>query len=605
MTDYLETMRLLPRSSDNKMQKLFQIDGQSFSVAIVLVTLGFMYSVHNLIAPNMTAIARLFHFNAYERDAYIGGELTLFFYFPGVFGALIAGVLSGMMERKYLLAALAVITSVTCLLTARCSTFRELAWARATTGFAIGGSLPVVYSLIGDWFPASRRASATAYVTAASGAGVFLGQCVATLVGTYDWRLPFVVVALPTAIAGVLIWQYGEEPARGGQESGVESLKTYQQSGMTYMPTFSYRHLKALMHNKTNVLVIIQAFPGNIPWGVIVVYMHDFLVQDIGMSMDNALGAIATLSAAAFGGVITGGIIGEWLYKTNSKHLAIFGGICNMVRSVPFFLIFGWKQYFGPLEKTGEAPFFIVLILGGFVATMASPCTGAMLLNVNLPETRGSVMAMYSVLDDLSKGFGTLFVSMIVHLVGGRAVAYQMSLLLWAGTGVAMLLTYYTYEHDEDTMRRNLEESAAEAIVSASKHRAQQAVRDRARAAGEAHRAFASTGMPRPGAPAASNSSWPALRWPTLASAGIGSSDPVDGAGIEEARPSGGLAIGSGGPRTTNATKGPQPGRAPGAAAQPDRGRLDSGIGRTCDERDRLRNAVRAAAAATTSARKV
>ena len=35
---------------------------------------------------------------------------------------------------------------------------------------------PEVYSLVGDWFPARKRASATAMVTAASGAGVFAGQ---------------------------------------------------------------------------------------------------------------------------------------------------------------------------------------------------------------------------------------------------------------------------------------------------------------------------------------------------------------------------------------------------------------------------------------------
>merc|ERR1719316_2006136 len=124
---------------------------------------------------------------------------------------------------------------------------------------------------------------------------------------------------------------------------------------------------------------------------------------------------------------------------------------------------------------------------GGFVATMASACTGAMLLNVNLPEMRGSVMAMYSVLDDLSKGFGTLFVSMIVRLVGGRAIAHQLSLLLWVFTGVALLYTWYTYEEDEKAMRMNLDEAAKESMVLMSKMRAQQAIRDRAKAAGAAH----------------------------------------------------------------------------------------------------------------------
>merc|ERR1719231_1201887 len=126
---------------------------------------------------------------------------------------------------------------------------------------------------------------------------------------------------------------------------------------------------------------------------------------------------------------------------------------------------------------------------------MSSPCTGAMLLNVNLPETRGSICALYSILDDLSKGFGTLFVSMIVPLVGGRAWAYQFSLMLWVFTGVALLYTWYTLEDDERQMRRHLDEAAMESMVHLSKQRAQQAVKDHAKRAGQAHFAESSTSL--------------------------------------------------------------------------------------------------------------
>jgi len=486
---YLETVRLLPRSSkiDEEAIALAEnekTDMKKYSIWMVLVALGFMYSVQNLIAPNMTAIAKLFHFNAYERDAYIGGELTLFFYFPGVFGALIVGVLSGILDRRLILAVLCIMTSIACLLTARVGTFGELAWARAMTGFGIGGSLPVVYSLVGDWFPAKKRASATAFVTAASGAGVLFGQMVATVTGTLDWRWPFLITAVPSAITGVLIYFYAEEPIRGGQEDGIETQCLYASTGYMAIPK---RQIRAVIHNRTNMLVILQAFPGNIPWGVILVYMHDFLVQDLGLSTSGALLSISILAFSAFLGVLTGGFIGESLYGANSKYLGLFGGACNMFRAIPFFIIFGWKYLFGPLAQTSESTFFVLLMIGGFVATMASACTGAMLLNVNLPEMRGSVMAMYSVLDDLSKGFGTLFVSMIVRMVGGRAIAYQLSLLLWVFTGVALLYTWYTYEEDEAAMRKNLDDAARESMVLMSKQRAQEAIRERSKAAGAAH----------------------------------------------------------------------------------------------------------------------
>jgi len=630
---YLETVRLLPRRSGEakhagaesssssrctsaEKPRHVQPDSQGFSVSAVLVALGFMYSVHNLIAPNMTAIAKLFHFNNYERDAYIGGELTLFFYFPGVLGALLAGLLSGMLERRFLLGVLAIITSISCLFTTRVHTFGELVWARAATGFGIGGSLPVVYSLVGDWFPARRRASATALVTAASGAGVFAGQCIATLMGGADWRWPFLVIALPCAASGATIWFFAEEPVRGGQEDGVETLSLCKHAGFHYMPGLNTRHLRALMHNKTNALVILQAFPGNIPWGVIIVYIHDFLVQDLGLSRHSALGAIATMAAAAFVGVLTGGFIGETLYGGSGRRAAVFGGVCNTTRALPFFVLFGWKRLFGPLDKSSEGAFFMLLMAGGFVATMGSPCTGAMLLNVNLPESRGSVMAMYSVLDDLSKGVGTLFVSMIVRLVGGRAVAYQISLLLWVFTGMALLYAWHTYDEDERQMRRHLDEAAMESMVLISKHRANQAVRDRAKAAGEAHFAQKSLGIRRE---QLSDLQWPSTRrFPpsgagTAGDAGAGST----GAGAERSARGpllGGClaALGTGPDHNEAASDGTGAGACRGSAGVGHSGSrrgLGGGVPgagagiRFHADRERLHSAARAAAEAAGAAR--
>jgi len=602
---YLETVRLLPArlgeaeaGTDAKSTlvdghtgaeanaRFVQPENQNFSIAVVLIALGFMYSVHNLIAPNMTAIAKLFHFDAYERDAYIGGELTLFFYFPGVIGALLAGLLSGMMERRILLAALALITSVSCLLTTCVHTFGELVWARAVTGLGIGGSLPVVYSLVGDWFPARRRASATAIVTAASGAGVFAGQCIATLMGSVDWRWPFLVIAVPSAITAGLIWWFAEEPVRGGQEDGVETLSLYQHAGYRYAPGLSARHVRALMHNKTNMLVILQAFPGNIPWGVIIVYIHDFLVQDLGLSRRSSLGAITTLAAAAFAGILTGGFIGERLYGGNSKRIAMFGGVCNIARALPFFILFGWKRFFGPLDHSSESFFFVLLMVGGFLATMASPCTGAMLLNVNLPESRGSVVAMYSVLDDLSKGFGTLFISMIVRLVGGRAVAYQISLLLWVLTGVALLHAWYTYDEDEQQMRKHLDEAAMESMVLISKQRAQSAIRDRAKRAGEAHFAQKSIGARR--------EQLSDLQWPSSRRAAFEARMCAASALNEDAHSSatGAVAAAYGPNGSLTAANG---GAGYGAASRRPAG---PGSGRFAADRGRLKNAAQAAAEA-------
>merc|ERR1719399_231739 len=145
---------------------------------------------------------------------------------------------------------------------------------------------------------------------------------------------------------------------------------------------------------------------------------------------------------------------------------------------------------FGSLASAGTScyiSFFMLLSFSGFLATIASAGNGAMLLNVNLPEIRGYIAALYSVLDDVSKGLGVVVISALVPYCGGRAVAYQLSLILWLVCGVALLLALKTYEEDERRMKEYLEEVAMECMVRISKRNAQQAIKRCAKAAGEVH----------------------------------------------------------------------------------------------------------------------
>mmetsp|Transcript_23137 Transcript_23137/g.51028 ORF Transcript_23137/g.51028 Transcript_23137/m.51028 type:complete len:511 (-) Transcript_23137:86-1618(-) len=491
---YIETLRLLPSSrasavgggsgfADVLTGKAAILHPQS-ALLLTMVSLGFVYSVHNLIAPNMTAIASRFHFNNFERDEFIGGELTLIFYLPGIFVALICGVLSAFCSRRLLFTVAMITTAVSCFSTAFAANFTQLAWARMFTGVGIGGALPIVYSLVGDWFPPEKRTVGSAMVTASCGAGVFGGQLIATIVGAGDWRWPFVVISVPMLLLGAMLFLTTEDPQRGGAEQSIQSLR--QHTGMDYFPQMSTRHIKTVFANRTNALVILQAFPGCVPWGVIIVYLHDYLVQDIGLTRQESLGAVGILGTGALVGVFIGGCVGEWLYAYDSRFLTAFCSLATVFRVVPFCFIFGWTGLDPAGSLASHTSFMVVLFLGGVVSTMPSPGIGAMLLNVNLPETRGTVFAFYSILDDLSKGFGTLFVSMIVPYVGGRAAAYRLALIIWVFCGFALAPTWFTLPLDEAAMRTHLNDAAMESVVRVSKRQAAQQVTQRCKAAGDA-----------------------------------------------------------------------------------------------------------------------
>jgi MFS family permease len=47
---------------------------------------------------------------------------------------------------------------------------------RMLTGIAVGGCFPLVFSLLGDLFPASERAAMSAFIQIAVGLGIGVGQ---------------------------------------------------------------------------------------------------------------------------------------------------------------------------------------------------------------------------------------------------------------------------------------------------------------------------------------------------------------------------------------------------------------------------------------------
>jgi MFS family permease len=455
-----------------------------YSATLCFVSLAFVYSVQNLIAPNMSAIAEMWKFSPKQRDEYLGGTLSLVFYAPGVVFAILFGYLSGMMSRRILFVALILITAIPTFMTTFVDSFRQLMWTRAITGLSIGGVLPVTYSLVGDWFPASQRAAATAYVTAACGGGMLTGQIIAASLGSFDWRWPFLFFSVPLFICAGFFFFTTEEPKRGQNEEG---LSAYRDQGYEYQPeSISVSQIATVTACKTNLLVLLQAFPGNIPWGILLVYLHDFLIVDIKFRSQEALIMITILAGAGFVGIVLGGFMGQYSYLKGRQYLPLLCGSMTVLRTIPAFFIFGWPYMFGTGEEVSRGAFLLVLVIAGISATMAVPGLGAMLLNVNMPETRGTMCALYSVLEDLSRGLGGYVVTLIAEAVGGRPVAYQICLLLWVLPGVALFQAIKSFGADEEAMRRRLDEMAGEALIRASKNKARSEIGKLSKAAAEA-----------------------------------------------------------------------------------------------------------------------
>ena len=107
-------------------------------------------------------------------------------------------------------------------------------------------------------------------------------------------------------------------------------------------------------------------------------------------------------------------------------------------------------------QKASGRIFSIICVLGSGILTCV---TGAnvrvLLLNVNVPEIRGTVFAVFNLSDDLGKGLGPFLVSFMISAFG-RVRAFNIAMLLWAVTGLILLLTSLTIVDDVYAINKQL-----------------------------------------------------------------------------------------------------------------------------------------------------
>ena len=118
----------------------------------------------NLMAPNLSQIAGDFGFDDTERDVRLGGHISVAFFLLGLPAALVIGVLTDVIQRKRILVWTMLLGQGPCVLALFVSNYWELFAIRTLTGIAVGGALPIVYSMVGDLFPPNSRSYASMLV---------------------------------------------------------------------------------------------------------------------------------------------------------------------------------------------------------------------------------------------------------------------------------------------------------------------------------------------------------------------------------------------------------------------------------------------------------
>jgi predicted MFS family arabinose efflux permease len=419
---------------------------------LLLLACSFLLqSDQNLLAPHLSTVAHEFGMNDNQRDEKLGGELAMGLFLLGAPAALAIGACADRYPRKLLLVVILLVGGAASLGTALARSYSDLFWMRALTGVSLGSALPVTFSLVGDMFAPSQRTAASGRVGVAMSAGVGFGQAMSGFLGAFlrSWRAPFVVVGLLFFLLAVVVWTAFVEPRRGGFD-GSDDMKTSddEDESAPSRAAAAQRDLAAVFRTPTALLVFLQGIPGCVPWGVIIVFLQDYLRADLGLSLERSAMVLTCFAIGGFGGQFIGGELGQRLYSWRKPAAAWHMAIAELLSVPPLVVILTTTKADASFVRL--APVAVVL---GLLATQTGPIVRACLTNTTAPRARASAFAVFALFDDLGKGFGPVVIARLVSMYGRKTAFVYAAVFGWGVGSLVNATITLTLEADERRLR--------------------------------------------------------------------------------------------------------------------------------------------------------
>lgn len=282
---------------------------------------------------------------------------------------------------------------------------------RALVGVGESSYSTITPTLVADYFPLKRRATALGVFQAAIPMGFALGYVLGAVLAHYfGWRIAFMLVGLPGLVVSIFVWRL-QEPKRGehdiaadyGGAKGAETMPK-QSWWQTTKQIFMTRDWLLSTAGYTALTFVLGAFA---TWATLM------LARDKHMSETAAavtLGVVSLVAGAAgtFGGgwvadrVVAKRRNGYFLVCAASSLLGVIPAVIALVTHRPMFFL--PAIFFAVvLLFVNNAPFHAILVNSVPPAIRAS----AMALNIVVIHACGDVISRFGVgklSDSLAEG---------------------------------------------------------------------------------------------------------------------------------------------------------------------------------------------------------
>ncbi|MGB9178765.1 MAG: MFS transporter [Pyrinomonadaceae bacterium] len=337
-----------------------------------------------------------------------------------------------------------------------------LCFVRAVVGVGESSYSTITPSLIADYFPPQKRATALGVFQAAIPMGFALGYVIgAVLASFFGWRTAFMIVGVPGLITAAIVWKL-REPVRGATDEKIEAATALEEIAIAPAKTS-----EALAHTdveeswiKTSLRILrtrdwILSTAGytalTFVLGAFATWATVLLVRDKGMTETSAgitLGIVTLLGGAT--GTFGGGWLADriaarrhnayFLVCAVSSFLGIFPTLMALLSNNPY--IYLPAIFFAVmLLFVNNAPFHAILINSVPALVRAT----AVALNIVIIHICGDVIsrAGVGILSDSLKDGNFHALAALAHNLGIDPTRFHLTAALLVAPLALLISTFF------------------------------------------------------------------------------------------------------------------------------------------------------------------
>jgi MFS family permease len=404
--------------------------------------------------------------------------------------ALIWGYYTDRIDRTKVIIAGAFSWTFGMMLTGFSTSFTILLISRMVSGIGMGCILPVGYSIISDAIPPDERSGWFGTLAILSSISNGSGQALSSFIGPImGWQFPFFLLSGISIVIVCLLF-FVKIPQRGASENELLDLV---ELNLDYSYKISKKDLGKILKKKTNKYLIIQGFFAIIPGTLFVYFMTSMLsTHYFDILPDEIMLQTAAIFAGLLGiGYLLGNVImsyvGDVLFRKNKRNRTRLA-TASMAFSIPFVLLMLFSiqpissevvtnlSYPTPIPPREMASYVILTIIEifkvspnyifyfifGFIGAVLS--TGwvsnknAVMVDVNLPEHKGTSTSFFSLAEQVGKGVTLLLSFSLISFFGSVFNMMIFAVFLWVPSALLWFLAGRSVETDMDSKSKILSE---------------------------------------------------------------------------------------------------------------------------------------------------